>query len=218
MQYENEIWIPVKGLEKCYEVSNYCRIKSVNRTHLKFRLGKYHEFKIHEKILKQSKDKITGYLYVNLRDGEKQHVKTVHRIIAEAFIPNPENKRTVNHKNGVRDDNRLENLEWNTHSENIKHSFDVLKRDRQFGRKAYWKGIKGPDHPLFGVKKPNGYTGYLNHKSKEVKCDTLDMLFGSTAEAAKALGISQPCISLVCQGKALYTSGLSFRYTRNGTN
>jgi hypothetical protein len=84
-----------------------------------------------------------GYLVCTLsKDGVKKTLKA-HRLLAEAFIPNPENKPQVNHKNGLKDDNRLENLEWASASENIQHSFDVLKRPKP----VWMKGRSGDKSP-----------------------------------------------------------------------
>lgn len=67
-----------------------------------------------------------GYNYVTLcKDNEKYNFY-VHRLVAQAFLPNPDNKPVVNHKNEIKDDNRLENLEWATHSENIKHHYEFI--------------------------------------------------------------------------------------------
>ena len=66
--------------------------------------------------------------------GINGKLKYVHRIVAECFIPNPLNKRTVNHKNGIKDDNTVDNLEWMTDSENQIHSYVVL------GKKGHTKG------------------------------------------------------------------------------
>jgi len=65
-------------------------------------------------------DNYSGYLYVNIKNKNFY----VHRLVATAFIPNPENKREVNHKDGDRSNNRVENLEWVTPSENRKTSYD----------------------------------------------------------------------------------------------
>lgn len=67
----------------------------------------------------------SGYLFVMLsKDGVRKQPK-LHRLIAENFIPNPHNYQVVNHKNGIKTDNRIENLEWCTQSDNIKHSFKM---------------------------------------------------------------------------------------------
>ena len=70
------------------------------------------------KKLLSLKKKIRGYVYVHLHQDGKSKVVTVHRLIASAFIPNPNNLETVNHINYIKDDNRVENLEWMSYSEN----------------------------------------------------------------------------------------------------
>ncbi len=66
-----------------------------------------------------------GYYRVDLCKSGKRYTKFIARLIAQAFIPNPDNKPEVNHKNSIKSDNRIENLEWCTHSENIIHAYSV---------------------------------------------------------------------------------------------
>lgn len=66
----------------------------------------------------------TGYIYVQFADKGRCRSKKLHRLVAEMFCPNPENKATVNHKNGVKRDNRADNLEWMTHQENMTHAYE----------------------------------------------------------------------------------------------
>ena len=68
------------------------------------------------------------YLIVNLRKNNRNYCKSIHRLLAEAFIPNPNNYSDVNHVDGNRQNNCLSNLEWCTHSENIKHSYKLENR------------------------------------------------------------------------------------------
>lgn len=103
---EKEIWRDIEGYNGLYQVSNMGRVKSLNYD----RTGK-------EKILKQYKDK-DGYLYINLCKNSKKKTLKVHRLVALAFIDNPDGKEEIDHINTIRDDNRLENLSWATRKEN----------------------------------------------------------------------------------------------------
>lgn len=118
-----ERWRWVPGYEGLYLVSNMGRVMSApKRTHYG-----------HFMALSEKK---TGYVHVCLsRDGEKRSV-SVHRLVASAFLPNPASKPEVNHINGDRSDNRVENLEWATRSENEIHAFRVLGKKPN----APWRG------------------------------------------------------------------------------
>lgn len=120
-----EIWKDVIGYEDIYQVSNSGKIKRIgaytNQTGKTWRS---------ERILKPA-TKGRGYMYVQLSKNGRARPKHVHRLVAEAFIPNPENKPTVNHKNGNKADNSVENLEWATYTENNMHSVRILGNDNQ---------------------------------------------------------------------------------------
>ena len=121
-----EIWKDIKGYEELYQISNYGRVKSLKRKSA-FYCGlrkEYLERPIKEKILSFSKSN-RGYLQVSLTKSGKCRTYTIHRLVAQAFIPNLENKEQVNHIDGNKNNNCIDNLEWVTISENNKHAFDT---------------------------------------------------------------------------------------------
>ena len=122
---EEEIWKPIKDFEGYYEVSNIGRVRSLNYK----RTGK-------GKILKNIED-YKGYLEVVLTKNGKRKQFKVHRLVAEAFIPNPENKPCIDHINTIKSDNRVENLRWVTYKENSNNEKTLEK-------------FKGENHHFFG--------------------------------------------------------------------
>lgn len=105
-----EIWKDIRGYEGLYQVSNLGRIKSLNYNNTK-----------QEKILKGSQDK-SGYRLAGLCKDGKVSAKRIHRLVAEAFIPKLENKTEVNHIDGNKKNNCINNLEWCDRKENMKHA------------------------------------------------------------------------------------------------
>lgn len=123
---DGEVWKDIKDYEGFYQVSNMGRIKSLARTRKTKGNGIYH---IKESILKQSITK-KGYLRINLTKNSQGRKFQVHRLVAQTFISNPENKPQVNHINEDKTDNRVSNLNWMTDKENSNWG-TAIKRAKQ---------------------------------------------------------------------------------------
>ena len=126
-----EIWKEIKGYEGLYEVSSEGRVNSLGRK---------------PGIMRPGTSK--GYLKVGLTKDGIRSMFRVHRLVAEAFIPNPDNKPEVDHINGDRKDNRAENLRWMTHKENNNNPVTLERRSVvSMGNKAclgkHWTTIHG---------------------------------------------------------------------------
>lgn len=120
---ETEIWEEVKGYEGLYEVSNFGRVRSLDRVIPQMYHGKIFDRKMKGKML----NPVTthdGYLTVHLSNKGHKIVK-VHRLVAIAFIPNTELKETVNHKDGNKKNNHVSNLEWCSRDENFSHAYNT---------------------------------------------------------------------------------------------
>lgn len=131
-----EIRKDIKWYEWLYQVSNLWNIKRMSRNTKScyWSVQLLTEKIMSNQIMKNWYEKI--WL---VKEWKTKRFRT-HRLVAEAFIPNPENKETVNHKNWIRNDNRAENLERNTTSENLKHSFRELWRKNEWCK--YWASAK----------------------------------------------------------------------------
>ena len=131
-----EEWRDIKGYEGIYQASDKGRIRSLDRRIGGKRKGSTRNWK---GTIKHPTKRKNGYLKITFYKDGKSETREVQRVVAETFIPNPENKAQVNHKDGNKENNCIENLEWVTARENSIHARDVLdkgsmKRVAQFSR------------------------------------------------------------------------------------
>ena len=167
---ENETWKPIPNFETSYAISNLGRVKRLQRTdrYIRSDTGKEVTRNVSEMILKTSPSSSNGYPEVNLRYNEQNVYISIHRLVAEAFLPNPDDLPQVNHKDGNKENNCVDNLEWCTCAENIQHAVKTGLR----------KAILGIDTSV-----------------KQVKCLDTGEVFNSIKEAASAFGLSTQYLS-----------------------
>lgn len=172
-----EIWKDIEGYEGLYQVSNFGRVKSLNKYHHK-----------REQILKPNL-KSDGYYETSLSKNSKPKWVRTHRLVAQAFIPNPENKPQINHKDGNKLNNCIENLEWVTNKENIDHAIAM------------------------GLEKLNGHE---NPNAKPVDQYDLDGNFirhwKCIKYASEELKIHQSKISMVCNNHSKTAGGYIWKF------
>lgn len=202
----NEVWKDIKDYEGLYQVSNFGRVKNA----------------VTGKILKPIQIKTNGkytQVVVNLYNNGKRKRFTVARLVAQAFIPNPENKPEVDHINTDSTDNRVENLRWVTCKE--QHNNPLTKQhlsEAKIGNIPWDKGVKFTDEHCQNISNAlkGKYCGSKNPNSKPILQFTKDGQFikewDCIKSAVEALGIPQPSISMVITGHRMYAGGYAWKY------
>ena len=190
---KKEIWKDIEGFDGIFKVSTRGRVKRVGRNVTDGR-GSYF---MKGNILKANNPNSHGYITAVLTIAGVQSTKNVHRLVAEAFISNPDCLETVNHIDGVKHNNILSNLEWSSRSDNQKHAYKLgLQKPTK-----YWTGKFGKDHvqsrPVYQIC-PN--------------TDEVINRFDSIIEASKKTNACRSKIPMVCRGKRKTTGSFKWRY------
>lgn len=204
MEQNIEEWRDIKDYDGLYQISNLGRVKNLEKKCLS-KNGEYS--RTHkEKILKGSKDK-DGYLHICLTKNKKEHSRRIHRLVAQAFLPNPNNLPCVNHKNEIKTDNRVENLEWCTVAYNNRYGTKI-ERSIETKTKNGYLGKGG----ILSQKMQEYHK--LHPKLKAVIQFDKDMNFVKKWNSIKDAQTILKCshISECCRGKCKQAGGYIWRY------
>jgi len=204
MQYNNqslenlkdEIWKSIIEIPEHYKISNYGRIKTEGASYnIQNQYGKRTGIKKKSRILKQ--DMSNKYPRIKIRTNGKRNSTgfMVHKLVAIAFIPNPDNKPFINHIDSNKLNNCVENLEWVTHKENMKHA---VASGRMSGKVNYMKGKRRFD----------------NSKGVDMYDNEMNLLhsFDSLRDAVDTSGVNYSSIVSCCKGRYNLAGGYIWRY------
>ena len=179
-----EEWRPVVDADVGYEVSNWGRVRS-----WKNRTGFGKDIWLDTPAMLRYKFHYKGYVYVKLRKNGMNKKFFVHRLVAKAFIPNPDNLPEVNHENGNKEDCSIHNLYWTTRPGNMEH--------------ARRTGLWDPEESLKRA---------LEKWRTPIYCYEKDCVYSSGEDAARDIGVSKSLITHVCQGKTHNAKGFHLCY------
>lgn len=197
---KEEIWRPVAGYEGIYEISSLGRVKRLARS-LEDTLGRH--VHLPEKILKPHTNKQTGYPCINLTKGKVTTWHCIHRIIADAFIPNPDNLPCVNHKDENRSNSVLENLERCTYGYNNMYGSAPIKRRQTLKNTLNRKGVV-----LKGIQ----YGKNLKITQYSLDGEKIAFFEGGALEIKEKLGFNCSSIGSCCRHKSRTAFGFVWRY------
>lgn len=199
-----EIWRDIGGYEGCYQVSNLGRVKSLPRLQ-KTRYKRISK----ERILKQfSTGREKDYRSVKLcKDGKEKTIQ-VHRLVAQAFIPNPDNLPCVNHKReSEKWNNCIENLEWCTYEYNNNYG---THNERCAKNRDYFKKVKNTDYKSIGEKNRKK----LSKKVFQYNKDKILVKIWESVKETKYFGFNNGTVSSCCLGKRKTHKGFIWSYER----
>lgn len=180
-----EVWKDVVGYEGIYQVSSLGRIKSVN----------YYRKTNREQVRKPCKRK-DGYLSIALSKDGKTITKTVHRIVATAFIPNPNNLEMINHKDEDRTNNSVDNLEWCSRSYNQIYSMNIHSERRKVFGNNFLNDNGESSSPFTKRGVPHKYNIKVVQKDRN---GVLLRIFNNASEAGEALNLRSSNIITACK-------------------
>lgn len=193
-----EIWKDVVGWEGIYQVSNLGHVRSLDRM---VRRSVNGDKFVKGVLLKPRKDK-DGYMTVHLREtsNKRNRLVKVHRLVAGAFIKNSGGKEQVDHINGVRSDNRVDNLRYCTAKENNNFPLAKINRSSAITRSYI-------NNPELRKMRANTLSGFNRHSVDVYKNGVFVGAFISQTDAARTLGLSQTKVSMCVNGKLSETNG-----------
>lgn len=184
--FPNEEWKDIDGFKGLYQVSSYGRVKSLDKIIKRNKNGK--TFPIHKKARIMKQRPHNGYLIIDFylfkEKRQRRRGLLVHRLVACAFIPNIKNNPDINHKNEIKTDNKVDNLEWCTPYYNVNYG---TRTER--ARKSNSKSIRQYDLDGNFIKE-----------------------YESSVVVAKLFGVNSECIRNVCNGKFQSVCGFQWRY------